>query len=378
MGRRDNNHEESVLEAYLAQKLIALASELVNQQAARLLVAPYRDVSGFWFGGGNVIRESDGIFHLVGRYRNQGDSRTGLGAGERGLELSIWTAERFEGPYEKLLSFSKEALQVGEDPVLSIEGSCLHQTPDGIELYVSSEKDRPYLAEVRAYQKPGTGIWSIDGIIGESVETLDAGGIQPLLRSETPATLHVKDPTVFDLLDGRTAMLYCTHPFSWSSSNTGLALRESHTASFVVESDSVLPRGFVWDVAATRVTARLPVPKLGAFADLPPISLYFYDGAECLRRHEQHVQAVSRPRGYSCEELGGLAWGFDAQFPRLHRLSTDHALFISPHGTGCSRYVATLVSEEGIGAAWQQSQPDLSQPLVGRWLPMEQVAAILA
>jgi len=378
MGRRDNNREKPVLEAPLARKLIALAAELVNQQAARLLVAPYRGASGFWFGGGNVIRGSDGIFHLVGRFRNQGDSRTGLGAGERGLELSIWAAERFEGPYEKQLSFSKADLQVGADPVLSIEGSCLHKTPGGIELYVSSEKDRPYPAEVRAHQKPGTGIWSIDGIIGESVETLDAGRIQPLLRSETPATLHVKDPTVFDLPDGRTAMLYCTHPFSWTSSNTGLALRESRAASFVVESDSVLPRGFVWDVAAARVTARLQVPKLGALADLPPISLFFYDGAECLRMHEQHAHAVSRPRGYSCEELGGLAWGFDAQFPLMHRLSTDRALFISPHGSGCSRYVAALVNEEGIGAAWQQSQPDLSQPLVGRWLPIEQVAAILA
>jgi hypothetical protein len=378
MGHPENKYNMPVLEDSLTRKLVALATELISQEMAKLLVAPYRSAAGFWFGGGNIMRGRDGVFYLVGRYRNQGDSRTGLGAGERGLELSIWAAERFEGPYEKLLSFSKEDLQVGDDPVLSIEGSCLHQTMDGIELYISSEKDSPYPPEVQTYQKPGTGIWSIDMIIGEGVATLDAGGIQPLLTSETPATLHIKDPTVFDLTEGRTAMLYCTHQFSWTSSNTGLAVRRGRAASFVVQSDSVLPRGFVWDVAATRVTARLQVPKLGAFASLPSISLYFYDGAECLRRHEPHTQAVSRPRGYSCEELGGLAWGFDTQFPLMHRLSSDRALFISPHGSGCSRYVTTLVSEAGVGAAWQQSQPDLSQPLVGRWLPMERVAAILA
>ena len=49
-----------------------------------------------------------------------------------------------------------------------------------------------------------------------------------------------------------------------------------------------------------------------------------------------------------------------------------------PHGTGCSRYVATVVTEDGIFANWQQSQPDLSQPLVGHFLSMEKVTEILA
>ena len=51
------------------------------------------------------------------------------------------------------------------------------------------------------------------------------------------------------------------------------------------------------------------------------LSLYFYDGAECLRQLDAHKKAVDRPRGYSCEELGGLAYGFDRDFPNLHRLS---------------------------------------------------------
>jgi hypothetical protein len=59
----------------------------VDQQKARIAVPPQQKSTGFWFGGGNMVEDADGRFYLVGRYRNFGDSRTGLGAGERGLEL---------------------------------------------------------------------------------------------------------------------------------------------------------------------------------------------------------------------------------------------------------------------------------------------------
>lgn len=366
------------LDEALKGKLVALALRLLDQEAASVLVTPQRDASGFWFGGGNVIRDRDGTVFLVGRYRNQGDSRTGLGAGERGLELAIFGGSGFFGPLEKLKAFSKEDLRVGEHGVLSIEGTCLHLTANGVELYVSSEKDLAYPEMVQKFQKPGTGVWSIDRIVADRVTELRPTGIEPLLASDTPATLHVKDPVVFDLPDQGTAMIYCTHPFAWSSSNTGVAVWEEGKNTFSVVSDSMLPRGFVWDVAATRVTERLPVPRVGAFKHLPPLSLYFYDGAECLRPHEQHAKGVKRPRGYSCEEIGGLAWGFDADFPLVQRLSVNCAFFVAPYGTGCSRYVSALVTEEGIYACWQQSQPDLSQPLVGHWLPMDEVTRVLA
>ena len=117
---------------------------------------------------------------------------------------------------------------------------------------------------------------------------------------------------------------------------------------------------------------------MGLLAGLPPLSLYFYDGAECLRSLDENAKAVSRPRGYSCEELGGLAWGWDAEFPKMQRLSLDFPLFTSPHGTGCSRYVSTLKTQDGIMASWQQSQPDRSQPLVGNFLDRAAVESQLA
>jgi hypothetical protein len=137
-------------------------------------------------------------------------------------------------------------------------------------------------------------------------------------------------------------------------------------------------RGPTWDVAATRITNRLPVPQVGLFAQLPACAIYFYDGAECLRSHEENQQARQRPRGYSCEELGGALFGWDSDFPQLSRLSRLEPFFVSPWGTGCSRYVDTLVTRRGILAVWQQSQADQSQPLVGHFLPMAEVERILA
>lgn len=72
------------------QKLTTLSSELINQEAARILVEPQDRSTGYWFGGGNVIQDRDGSILICGRYRNYGDSRTGVGAGERGLELAIF------------------------------------------------------------------------------------------------------------------------------------------------------------------------------------------------------------------------------------------------------------------------------------------------
>jgi hypothetical protein len=73
-----------------------------------------------------------------------------------------------------------------------------------------------------------------------------------------------------------------------------------------------------------------------------------------------------------------MAVGFDELFPEIFRISSYAPMFISPHGTGCSRYVSTLVTADGILATWQQSQENFSQPLVGNFLPVEQIEEILS
>jgi hypothetical protein len=368
---------EQVLDGRLKGRLIALAEALIDVHKAQILVPPMRAASGYWFGGGDIVCGADGAFTIVGRYRNAGDSRTGVAAGARGIELAVFSGERFFGPFEKVRSFSKADLSAG-DRVLSIEGASLHWMGDRVELFISSEKDVPYPDAVRSFQKPGTGVWSIDSIVGHRIDDLDPSELTPVLSSDTPATLHVKDPAAFDHPHGGSALIHCTHPYTWASSNSALAIRRPGETQFETIEDNLLPRGFVWDVAVTRITDRLGVPRVGAFRDLPSISLYFYDGAECIREHEQHTKGVWRPRGYSCEEIGGLAWGLDGEFPNLERLSIDQPFFVSPYGTGCNRYVSTLVTGEAVYATWQQSQADRSQPLVGHALPMEEVERILS
>ena len=369
----------NLTEKHLDQ-LRELGLRLIDQHSATILVNPQKNESGYWFGGGNIIQEENGNILICGRYRNAGDSTTGIGAGERGLEFSIFSGENINGKFEKILSFTKQDL-AHSSGIVSIEGGCLinNKSSGNYELFISTEKEIAYPKQLINFQKPGTGVWSIDILSGMSPESINLKSVQTIASSKTGNTLHVKDPVAFQSGNGDIQLLYCNHPFSWASSNTGLSRRSSGNQTFELISDSVLKRGNSWDVACSRITEKLQIPKIGSFKSLPDLSLYFYDGAECLRSLDQNPQASKRPRGYSCEELGGLAWGWDNEFPNIKPISTDFPLFISPHGTGCSRYVSAIFLKNGdLLGTWQQSQKDGSQPLVRHLLDKTEVNRILA
>ncbi|WP_455381638.1 hypothetical protein [Salinispira pacifica] len=360
------------------KKLLELAQVLVDQRAARIIVPPNENREGFWFGGGNLSAGPDGSLYLIGRYRNAGDSRTGLGAGSRGLELAIFRSTDGAKSFHKILSFSKGDLNVRDREVVSIEGAKLLFGESGVELFVSTEKSGiGYPEGLEAFLKPGTGVWTIDHAQASSVEELKHAQVSTLVESADPRWLHVKDPVVFRTMHGDTLLYFCTHPFNWSSSNTGMAVRPAGSDSFLAPDYQRFDRGYTWDVAATRVTALCPVPQSGPFAGHPDAALLFYDGAESLRKLEEHRSAVSRPRGYSCEELGGAAFADPADTGSIERLSLTLPLFVSPAGTGCSRYVDVLAAEEGYYVTWQQSQADLSQPLVLNFLSRERAESLL-
>ncbi|MEM7699199.1 MAG: exo-alpha-sialidase [Verrucomicrobiota bacterium] len=361
-------------------RLKDLASALINQDKASILIEPQARETGYWFGGGNVIRDRDGSILICGRYRNYGDSRTGVGAGERGLELAIFRAKSIGETFEKVASFSKSDLAHGGLDVVSIEGVALHLIDGGIELFISTEKAALYPDRIASFQKPGAGVWSIDRIAAASAEELCADSIEEIIPfgTEDIGRLHCKDPWVFDLPNGDLILGYCTHPFTWSSSGTGLYRRASGSDQYDLLSEDVLRRGPVWDIAAARITERLAVPQIGAFADENDLSLYFYDSCESLRQLDENSRAVARPRGWSCEEIGGIAVGRDDELTRIESLSIEGPQFVSPHGTGCSRYVSVLSTEDGMFATWQQSQDDLSQPLVGHFLAIDEIERILA
>ncbi len=356
-------------------RLVSLAEKLIDQNTARILITPKQSNEGFWFGGGNMIESMDGELYLVGRFRNRGDSRIGV---KRGMELAVFRSSDLGESFTHLFSFNKRDLNPPEQPVLSIEGSCLFQGDRGVELSVSSEKgDILYPHGFEAYQKPGTGIWSIDCIRADTVEDLPTGKIEPVINSIDPRFLHVKDPVVFQGSEGSTVMVFCTHPYSWTSSNSAICVRQAEKQNFGAPDYTFFPRGTTWDVAVSRITGVLPVPTIGPFSENLQYYLVFYDGAECVRQIEENPLGVHRPRGYSCEEIGGLAVGLRSELDGLERLSPFQPLFVTLFGTGSSRYVDVLVSEKGLYPIWQQSQPDRSQPLVMNFMSNREVEEII-
>jgi hypothetical protein len=362
------------LPAAARSRLEALARLLVNQQRARVLIPPRENGPGFWFGAGNMVEDARGQLYLCGRYRNAGDSRTGLQAGVRGAELAVFRSADRGRSFDKILSFSKRDLSYEDREVLSIERAWLYPASSGVELYISTEKTGiPYPRGFEEFQKPGTGVWSIDRIAAPEIESLDPAGIEPLIEEHDPRYCHLKDPMVYRGEAGDTVLMMSTHPYNWASSNTALCLRMRGQDGFGRPDFDFFPRGFTWDVAISRICGVVQVPRVGPFERLPQAYLYFYDGGECMRQHDEHVTGVRRPRGYSCEELGGAAFSTEEAFPMMERLSTTQPLYVSPHGTGCSRYTSALQAEDGIYTSWEQSRPDLSQPLVLHFTPREQV-----
>jgi len=356
------------LDPPLKQKLIRFALALVDQQRARLIVPPQQANSGYWFGGGNLIEDADGSLILVGRFRSGGDSRTGLVAGQRGHELAVFRSTDGGQTFEKDLSFGKPDLDVGDKRVLSIEGAAIARTESGIELFVSTEKDHVgYPPGFEEHLKPGTGVWSIERLRAPTIDGLIEAPRETVASSCEPEYVHIKDPFLYNSPQVGRVLLFCSHPYCWTSSNTGYAVPGKGGQSFDKPVFDFFPRGFTWDVAMTRGTCIVDIPPVGAFRDLN-ISLMFYDGGECVRNHSEHAEAVSRSRGYSCEELGGAAYIVDGDLDGIERLSVHRPLFVSPYGSGCSRYVDVLATDDGFYTTWQQSQPDGSQPMVMNFL----------
>jgi hypothetical protein len=102
-------------------QLRELGIRLIDQKSAQILIPAQRQEPGFWFGGGNIIQEKKGRILICGRYRNAGDSTTGTGAGERGLEFAIFAGESTNADFSKILSFSKQDLAHSSE-IVSIEG----------------------------------------------------------------------------------------------------------------------------------------------------------------------------------------------------------------------------------------------------------------
>ena len=281
----------------LEDRLARFARRLVDQQAARVIIEPDLREQGAWFGGGNLVEDSSGSMFLVGRYRNPGDSREGTAQGKRGFALAILQSDDRGKSFRELHRWGKQDLAPSNGQVLSIEGSALNCTSDGVELFVSTEKSwPPYPADLKQFQKPGTGVWTIDRVFADTIKQLPGSAVTNVVCSQDPRWLHVKDPFVYADKNGDDFLLFCTHPFCWTSSNTAFTIRRKDAKEFLDPDFTFFPRGFTWDVAMTRGTCVLKVPQVGAFENRH-VTLMFYDGGESVRNLDEHAAAVSRPRG---------------------------------------------------------------------------------
>ena len=215
------------------------------------------------------------------------------------------------------------------------------------------------------------------------MEELPFAQLEQVVAGTDSQQWHVKDPVIHEDSSGATVLFFCTHPFSWTSSNSAYAVRppgrekDSPAIAFEAPDFDFFPRGNTWDVAVSRITDALDLSRIPGYRGTPE-TLIFYDGAECMREHEQNPNAVERPRGYSCEEIAGLARYSGDNPAGVRRLSTIAPCFLSPWGSGSCRYIHTFLTDSAVVATWQQAQADGSQPLVLRSLPFEEATALLS
>ena len=175
----------------LEKKLMEFSVKLIDEKKAKIIV-PVVEETGYWFGGGNMVEDKEGNLYISGRYRNSGDSRTGLDLGDRGAELAIFKSSDKGKTWTKIKSILKKELPRG---VLSIEGTALRFNKDNeVELYISSEKsENNYPPHLKEYLKPGTGVWDIDVIVADKIENLNASNVKELIKGEDSRFIHLKD-----------------------------------------------------------------------------------------------------------------------------------------------------------------------------------------
>ena len=83
--------------------------------------------------------------------------------------------------------------------------------------------------------------------------------------------------------NGDLALMYCNHPFTWSSSNTSLAIRRAGSDTYEHQTHDLMSHGPVWDIAnlrraleaeiaeraEVRIHAVSPVSSVGSASSAP-------------------------------------------------------------------------------------------------------------
>jgi hypothetical protein len=290
---------------------------------------------GWWAGApGAFFDRRDGCMYLTYRYRRP----RGVDP-DRGGETRL-ARSRDGVAFEDIAALTKDQL---DSP--SIERCAIHRTDGGRWLYYVS------------YVDGADGRWRVDLIEADAPDAFDPASRQPVFTADVaPGIEGVKDPWVLRVGPLWYMLLsYARAPEAAASDadkhgtadiyNTGLTLSCSALATsldgrrWTWQGDVLHPtRAEAWDGYAARLGAALP--HAGGW-------LGFYDG--------------STDVSGNYEERTGLALGADLL--TWHSITPDGPALVSPHATGCLRYMDCITDGRRWWLYFEAARPDGSHDL---------------
>jgi hypothetical protein len=294
------------------------------------IIEPVGTGPGWWAGAPSAVYDEQAArFYLYYRIRRP----RGV-APDRGGECYI--GESRDGrSFRTIWSATKDQFETD-----SMERAALHKGLDGAwRLYLS-------------YVDPRSRKWRIDLMGAASPDGFDPKAARCVFDPDDLGLEGIKDPYVLTL-GGRYFMIvsYATRggPLSASQEdvlhatadayNTGLVRSRTGLASscdgrhFTWHGDILSPGDSGWDAYCTRICS---------VVYLPPVFTGLYDGAADVRGNY--------------EERTGIAVSMDMR--HWDRVSTAGPALVSPHASGCLRYVDAVQLPDRIHYYYEYARPD--------------------
>ena len=303
---------------------------LFDPEKGTTVVEPLGNDNGWWAGAPSALFDHETAkFYLYYRLRRP----RGLDL-ERGGECII--AESVDGvTFEPIWHAEKTAFDSD-----SMERAALVTGLDNVwRLYLS-------------YVDPDHKMWRIDYMEADQPDRFDPTQRQPLFDPVDLEIEGIKDPYVFTLGHEYYMILsYATRSGKLTTKqegelhvtadvyNTGLTVSRTGLATsvdgrtFTWEGDIFSPDQSQWDKGCRRI---------GSLVYLPPVFTAFYDGASDVSGNY--------------EERTGLASGTDIR--RLKSLSPDGPRLVSPHASGCLRYLDAVQFPDRIHYYYEYARKD--------------------
>jgi len=306
-----------------------------DPEQGQTVLEPEAPGPGYWVGAPSVLWDADRNSYLL-TYRRR--RPRGVDP-DRGYVAHV--AESQDGQrFEDVWTVEKSAFGT-----TSMEKFSLAREPGG-----------PYRLYV-CYVDPADSRWRIDVLEADRPEAFDPGLARPALTAASTGTEGVKDPWVFKL-GGLWHMLVS---FAAARPVDAATRRQMHATADVFNTGVlVAPTGLAvsedgvnwgwygevfgvgdegaWDAYQSRI---------GSLLYRAPLWLGYYDGSASVEGNY--------------EERCGLAYSFDLR--NWERVTLSGPALVSPHGSGCLRYVDVVPRQGQLHFYYEYARPDGSHEL---------------